>query len=222
MYSLPSTITIIEPRLSPTTLLPEKSSDNRADENVHSSSDEGSDVVIISGGNDATPILQRSTLSTTSSQLHPALLAEHAVPRKRVVCNKRTASFTSSTSVIKPTVLRPSVEGPDSDVGTVTFVESHVGYSGVTIESTGSSSLDLGPATRCILQPMVDGNEYACPYCGKKYKVKESCESHIKIHEGDENTCAVCGAVMSRQRDLKRHISKVHRHLLQPRSSCRQ
>jgi len=50
----------------------------------------------------------------------------------------------------------------------------------------------------------------------KKYKLKSSLESHVKVHEGMDNTCLVCGQTMSRQRDLKRHIATVHRGLLMP------
>lgn len=55
---------------------------------------------------------------------------------------------------------------------------------------------------------------FPCMVCDKKYKLRSSLESHVKIHEGTENTCPICGQTMSRQRDLKRHVATVHRGLL--------
>lgn len=55
---------------------------------------------------------------------------------------------------------------------------------------------------------------FPCLVCDKKYKLRSSLESHVKVHEGTENTCPICFQTMSRQRDLKRHVATVHRGLL--------
>lgn len=41
----------------------------------------------------------------------------------------------------------------------------------------------------------------------------------MKLHEGQTNRCTYCNQTLSRERDLKRHIATVHRHLLNPFSS---
>jgi len=115
------------------------------------------------------------------------------------------ASSSTSSSRPHPTVLRRSLlRQQPPEVGEV--------------DPPSTSRFAPKPQSSFVGNPVMDEETgemmFPCLMCDKKYKLKSSLECHVKVHEGAENTCAVCGQTMSRQRDLKRHIATVHRGLL--------
>lgn len=232
--SNPSTITIFEHRSLSSRLLSRRNSTEESstiqirpfndligDERDNDSSD---CVVILDDEDIKTPP------SSQAGQLHPALLQQHTSPRRKVSSKRfltpsnqvdisRAAANLLRTplcgEVVSPSpiiILNESVL-PDVDFK---FVNSGSTSAFAAVNSSGTIT-----SSKCFLPPVVvQGEEsFGCPYCEKKYKLKASCESHIKIHEGNENTCSICGTVMSRQRDLKRHMATVHKNLLEVQQS---
>ena len=53
------------------------------------------------------------------------------------------------------------------------------------------------------------GEMFACPVCEKVFLHESTLSSHLKVHTG-ETRCTVCGKVLSRRADLRRHARSVH------------
>lgn len=180
-----------------------------------------------------------------NGSVHPALLHDHAVPRRKQSSRRNSTTISSSSGNllrksgrfqrfntqqqhqqhtrvysdgVSPVIILASTESPPGLLSSE--VDNNVDTSNVEGDlafGNGGGLMLTSSSSKCIQPPIFFPVEdvYACPYCDKRYKLKGSCESHIKIHEGNENACAICGTVMSRQRDLKRHMNTVHRNLLE-------
>lgn len=51
--------------------------------------------------------------------------------------------------------------------------------------------------------------EFPCPVCEKIFQHESTLNSHLKVHTG-ETRCTVCGKVLSRKADLRRHARSLH------------
>jgi uncharacterized C2H2 Zn-finger protein len=107
-----------------------------------------------------------------------------------------------------------------------TFKTTQEGYladpsdSPLTDSLSGKSIKHMSPLIGEAVNDLDTGEMvHPCLMCDKKYKLKSSLEAHVKVHEGSDNTCSICGQIMSRSRDLKRHVATLHNGLLHPDGS---
>lgn len=240
--SNPSKITIFEHRTSSSRLssrrssIEETSTISRGEIQIRPLQDligeerdnDSSDCVVILDDEDT---ITPPSSQAGQGQLHPALLQQHTSPRRKV-SSKRCSMPNNQADILLGSITQsttPSCGEVVSPSPIIVLNESVLPDVEYDYADSGSTSAfaainNCGPSitsSKCFLPPVVvQGEEsFGCPYCEKKYKLKASCESHIKIHEGNENTCSICGTVMSRQRDLKRHMATKHKNLLEVQQS---
>ncbi|XP_056091435.1 zinc finger protein 721-like [Rhinichthys klamathensis goyatoka] len=70
-------------------------------------------------------------------------------------------------------------------------------------------------SSRTIVQKTKSNSNFTCSHCGKSFKLKRDCITHMRVHTGEKPfTCDQCGECFSQRANLKSHTKRKHSALV--------
>lgn len=77
------------------------------------------------------------------------------------------------------------------------------------LESTPRTLRNRKLSLEVVRTPLQNSSKLKCEHCEKGYKYRKDLIAHMRMHLG-ETECQLCGKILARPTNLKRHLSDVH------------